>query len=593
MPAASELPEFLAAVVAAGDVHGARAIGLGWIADAVEADFVALVVGGEVVARVGESAAATWSLDPTSLDRASSDPIEELSDGVRYLPLSGLGASGSETDRGDAPDSFLVIGRNAPLTGIETGRAVALGRTLQAAAGLFARLHQAEQAIGDQRKLLETTAFRDHLTGLPNRARFHERCDRALERAADTATITGLLFVDLDGFKLVNDTLGHAAGDALLRRVGRALRDGGRSSDTVARIGGDEFAVLLENTSADAAAAAASRILTRIGEVVAAGGFRVQPGASVGVALAGTDCRMTDELLRRADIAMYAVKTRGGGDVAFWNPTMSQTRLSHDALAQALEVALANNHLLVHYQPIVDLRSRTISGVEALVRWKDPDRGLQAPNTFIDAAEQTGMIIPVGRRVLELACAQVAAWRRAIPSARDLTLNVNLSVRQLEHEQLHLDIEDILHLTELATDALVLEVTESIFVNDATSAADRLHGLKRLGLRLAIDDFGTGFSSLGYIHNYPFDILKIDRSFVAGIGSSTNSGAIVRTMLALSQQLSMTTVAEGIESQAELAQLRALRCAYGQGFLFARPMPADDLQRLLVDGNGALTATGS
>ena len=593
MPAASELPEFLAAVVAAGDVHHAHAIGLAWIADAVDADFVALVAGGELVAQVGEPTAATQSLDQTSLARTSSDPIDESFDGVWYLSLSGRGASARQTDHGDAPEPLLAIGRSAPLTGVETGRVVALGRTLQATAELFARLHRAEQAIGDQRELLETTAFQDHLTGLPNRARFHERCDHALERAADTGTTTGLLFVDLDGFKLVNDTLGHAAGDALLRRVGHALRQGGRSSDTVARIGGDEFAVLLENTSADAAAAAASRILTRIGEVVAAGGFRVQPGASVGVALAGADCRTTDELLRRADIAMYAVKTSGGGDIAFWNPSMSQTRLSHDALAQALEVALANNHLLVHYQPIVDLRSRTISGVEALVRWNDPERGLQAPNTFIDAAEQTGMIIPVGRRVLELACAQVAAWRRAIPSARDLTLSVNLSVRQLEHEQLHLDVEDILHLTELDTDALVLEVTESIFVNDATNAADRLHGLKRLGIRLAIDDFGTGFSSLGYIHNYPFDILKIDRSFVAGIGSSTNSGAIVRTMLALSQQLSMTTVAEGIESQAELAQLRALRCAYGQGFLFAKPMPADDLQHLLVDGNGALTATRS
>jgi EAL domain-containing protein (putative c-di-GMP-specific phosphodiesterase class I) len=329
-------------------------------------------------------------------------------------------------------------------------------------------------------------------------------------------------------------------------------------------------------------------LLDGIGRVVDPSGFRGQPGASIGIALSGPNCRTTDELLRRADIAMYSVKASGRAGVATFDATMSHSRTGRAGLAEALDAALTNDELRVHYQPIVDLQTRQISGVEALVRWLDPERGLLLPDSFIDAAEETGMIIPVGRRILEIACGQMAAWRRDLPGAEDLHLSVNLSVRQLEHDQIQADVQDTLRLTELDPTALTLEVTESIFVNNATSARTRLHALKALGIGLAIDDFGTGFSSLGYIHNYPFDILKIDRTFVKGIGSTSNSGAIVRTMLALAKQLSMAVVAEGIESRAELAQLRALRCGYGQGYLFSKPMSAADLEQLLTTGGREL-----
>lgn len=451
---------------------------------------------------------------------------------------------------------------------------------------------QASIALADASTVSELEhAFHDHLTGLPNRALFHDRFNHALEISGRKGTVTGLLFLDLDRFKRVNDTLGHAAGDAMLREVGSALQNGGRAYDSVARIGGDEFAIILEDTSAESAQIVAGRVLERVAQVVNPTDAPGQPGASIGIALSGPDCRSADEMLRRADIAMYSVKTAGRDGVAIYDVGMGQTRLDQDALTDALQVALVRDEFVVHYQPIVDLQARRISGVEALVRWLEPERGLLPPAAFIEAAERTGLIVPIGRRVLQVACEQAAIWRRDIPAASRLTMSVNLSVRQLEDDRIHEDIRDALVSTGLDPAALTLEVTESIFVDDADIAGARLRALKDLGINLAIDDFGTGFSSLSYIHNYPFDILKIDRAFIKGIGTSANGGAVVRTMLALSQQLSMATVAEGIESPAELAQLRALRCSHGQGFLFSKPIDSDNLEQLLAMGSRALNTS--
>ena len=436
-------------------------------------------------------------------------------------------------------------------------------------------------------------AFHDHLTGLPNRALFHDRFAHALEVSARNGSTTGLLFLDLDRFKSVNDTLGHAAGDALLRDVGGELQNAGRACDIVARIGGDEFAVVLEDTTPQAAEVVANRLLECVGRVVSRLNAPAQPGASIGIALSGPGCQSTDELLRRADIAMYAVKTTGGAGASLYDSTMGQTRLDQNAMIDALQTALVRDQFVVYYQPIINLQTRQISGVEALVRWRDPDRGLVPPAAFIDAAERTGMIVPIGRRVLETACNQAAEWRRNLTGAAELTISVNISVRQLEHSAIQDDIQQALDNSGLDPAALTLEVTESIFVDSADTADVQLRALKDLGVRLAIDDFGTGFSSLSYIHRYPFDILKIDRTFVRGLGTSANGGAVVRTMLALAQQLSMTTVAEGIECPGELAQLRALRCSHGQGFLFARPVDADALQRLLTDRSLTFSTTTS
>lgn len=443
---------------------------------------------------------------------------------------------------------------------------------------------QASIALTDASTVRELEhAFHDHLTGLPNRALFQDRFDHALALGQRLGTTTGLLFLDLDRFKAVNDTLGHAAGDALLAEVGAAIRRAGRSSDSVSRIGGDEFAVVLENTTPDAAKVVGHRLLEAVTHVVDPGRIAGGAAASIGIALSGPNCETTDELLRRADIAMYSVKTAGRAGVALYEPSMGTSRLDQKALTDALQTALVRDDFVVYYQPIVNLRTRWTSGVEALVRWHDPDRGLISPDAFIESAERSGMIVPIGRRVLETACEQAANWRRNLPGAADLSVSVNLSVRQLQHDDVEEHVMDTLNSTGLDPGGLTLEVTESVFVDDASAAGERLSSLKRLGVRLAIDDFGTGFSSLSYIHRYPFDVLKIDRAFVSGLGTSENGGAVLRTMLGLAGQLSMTAVAEGIETAAELAQLRALRCSHGQGFLFSPPVDAASLELLLTE----------
>lgn len=441
---------------------------------------------------------------------------------------------------------------------------------------------QASIALTDASTMDELEhAFHDHLTGLPNRALFQDRFNHALELGVRRNTTTGLLFLDLDRFKTVNDTFGHSAGDVLLREVGDALRQICRACDSVARLGGDEFALVLEDCHPKTALIVANKLLANLADVTNPTRAADGTGVSIGIALSEPGCESVDELMRRADIAMYAAKAGGRGKAVLYKPSMGQTRLDHNAAANALRRALERDEFVVHYQPIVDLRTRQILSVEALVRWMDPEKGLVPPGAFIDDAEETDLIVPIGRRVLEIACEQAARWRRDTPGASDLQLSVNVSARQLWHDGFRRDVQDLTADAGLDPSALTLEVTESIFLNDADSAGERLRDLKSLGLRLAIDDFGTGFSSLSYIHNYPFDVLKIDRAFVSGLGTSENSGAVVRTMLALAQQLSLVSIAEGIENPSELAQLRALRCGQGQGFLFSKPTTAENLERML------------
>lgn len=443
---------------------------------------------------------------------------------------------------------------------------------------------QASIALTDASTMNELEhAFHDHLTGLPNRSLFQDRFNHALELGVRRNTATGLLFLDLDRFKMVNDTFGHAAGDALLRDVGDVLRQVCRACDSVARLGGDEFALVVEDSDPESVMIVANKLLAHLTDVTNPSGAVDGPGVSIGIALSGPECRSVDELMRRADIAMYAAKAGGRDKVALYETSMGHTRLDHNAVAKALRGALDRDEFVVHYQPIVDLRTRQVSSVEALVRWMDPEKGLLPPGAFIKDAEQTDMIVPIGRRVLEIACEQAAKWRRDTAAAADLHLSVNVSARQLWHDGFRSEVRDLVDATGLEPSALTLEVTESIFLDDAPAAGDRLRELKSLGVRLAIDDFGTGFSSLSYIHNYPFDVLKIDRAFVRGLGTSDNGGAVVRTMLALAQQLSMVTVAEGIETLGELAQLRALRCSHGQGFLFSKPSSAESFERMLTD----------
>ncbi len=424
-------------------------------------------------------------------------------------------------------------------------------------------------------------AFHDPVTKLANRALFSDRVEHALMRAGRGVPEIAVMFIDLDDFKTVNDSLGHAAGDEVLQEVGRRLKIAVRPTDTVARFGGDEFAVLLDgvNGSADAADAAA-RILRALDLPVDIDGKSVFPRASVGICLVGEDLETpeAEELLRNADVAMYMAKRDSKGSYRVFEPTMHERVVERLELRSDLQHALTLDQLELHYQPVVRLAGRDILGVEALVRWNHPTRGTIAPIQFIPVAEETGLIIPMGRWILETACHEGVRLQERFPRTEPLTMSVNLSVRQLQSETLVGDVRKALEASGLAASALVLEITESLMLSDTDFAMQQLHELKALGIRLAMDDFGTGYSSLSYLSRFPVDILKMDRSFV---GSEDNE-ALTSAIIALGTSLSLEVVAEGIELPEQANSLEQLGCELGQGFLFAKPMTSEALVEYLT-----------
>ncbi len=429
-------------------------------------------------------------------------------------------------------------------------------------------------------------AFHDPLTGLANRVLFRDRVSHALAREGRHPEGVVALFLDLDDFKTVNDSLGHREGDRMLSVVAGRLLNATRGCDTVARLGGDEFAVLLENArSEDDAITVADRIVTALRAPITLGGQEVQVGASIGIARSRPEDG-AEELLRNADVAMYKAKQRGKNTYEVFAPAM------HAALVDRLEreaelrraVSEGCREFRVHYQPIVALSGGEITGVEALVRWQHPRRGLVAPLDFIPSAEATGLIVPLGRWVLREACSQAARWQAArdrMGAAAPLTITVNLSGRQLQHASIVDDVRWALDGAGLAPAALVLEITESVIMQDTQATLATLHALKSLGVRLAVDDFGTGYSSLGYLQRFPIDILKIDKAFVDGVARGGSRSALARTIVALGDSLSLHCVAEGIEEDVQWQHLKALGCGFGQGYLFARPLPANDVSALV------------
>jgi diguanylate cyclase (GGDEF)-like protein/PAS domain S-box-containing protein len=433
-------------------------------------------------------------------------------------------------------------------------------------------------------------ALHDQLTGLPNRMLFMDRLEHALERSARRGKFVGVLFLDLDRFKLVNDNFGHDRGDQLLVEVTRRLRGCLRRVDTIARIGGDEFTVLLEDvTSAGDGALVAERITEALRAPFRIDGQEIFVGASIGIALGAPDQGTTAQgLLRNADIAMYRAKANGRACFEVFKASMRETVRGRLKMEAELRRALERGELRLHYQPKIDLRTGRLVGLEALVRWEHPERGMVPPGSFIPMAEETGLILPIGRWVLETACRQAGLWRADAEIEGGLTMAVNLSPRQFRHPRLVEDIGQVLSGTSLEPAGLEVEITEGTAMGDADATVKTLEHLKALGVRLAIDDFGTGYSSLGYLKRFPIDVLKVDRSFVAGLPGNAGDAAIVRAVVGLTRALGLKAVAEGVETEQQLDELRALGCDQGQGYLFGKPMPADAAVRLLRGAAAAL-----
>jgi diguanylate cyclase (GGDEF)-like protein/PAS domain S-box-containing protein len=439
--------------------------------------------------------------------------------------------------------------------------------------------------VRDQKEMeqqLTRHAFHDALTSLPNRRLFLDHLDHALRRAERSNERHAVLFADVDRFKIVNDSLGHHAGDSMLVAITDRLKEAMRPGDMLARMGGDEFAVLLEAvTCAEDAVEAAQRVLDNLRVPLSLpDGHDVVASLSIGIALSAPG-KTRDDLLHDADVAMYRAKSMHGGDhfELFDGEAMGTRSAERLDLELALRQALERDQLEVYYQPLVRIDDRTIVGAEALVRWNHPERGVLGPAQFISLAEDTGLILPLGRLVLEQACRQAKRWREIYGVA--LAIGVNLSARQFQQPGLAEEIEEIVALVGVDPAQLCLEITESLAMQDVARTSNVLTQLKALGVRVAIDDFGTGYSALGYLASFPIDIVKIDRSFVDGIDIDPVKSAIVSAVFNLSQALGCTTVVEGIETTAELEHLRSLGCTVAQGFLFARPQPARMLGRLL------------
>ncbi len=442
---------------------------------------------------------------------------------------------------------------------------------------------QAEDALREQQSRLNYLAFHDALTGLPNRTLFYDRISHGLARAQRGDSKLVLMLLDLDRFKNVNDSLGHDAGDLLLKAVSQRLHEGIRDMDTVARLGGDEFVVVLEGVhDHEDITYIANKMLATLARPISIHGHEITTTVSIGISVFPQDGDNTDELLKHADIAMYKAKEAGKNNYQFYTRGMNASAVNFLLLENDLRRAIEQDQLNLYYQPQIDLQTGSLVGVEALVRWQHPQRGLIGPSNFISLAEETGLVVPLGEWVLRAACEQQKVWLQAGKYVGKIA--VNLSARQFRQQKFAERIAEILTETELPAKYLELEITESSAMEHAGETINMLNLLNQMGLSLAIDDFGTGYSSLAYLKRFPIQKLKIDRSFISDIYTDQNDAAIARSIIGLAHNMMLNVVAEGVENEKQAEWLRRQGCDQAQGFLFAQPMPAQRLESFFNGG---------
>jgi diguanylate cyclase (GGDEF)-like protein/PAS domain S-box-containing protein len=443
--------------------------------------------------------------------------------------------------------------------------------------GLLLNLRDTTDRKGMEEQL-KRMALHDPLTLLANRSLFRDRVEHAVAVCKRNGRDVAVMFVDLDDFKPINDTFGHAVGDRVLHKCAQRLVKSTRGGDTVARLGGDEFAVLLENlTGKEQVIEVAARIVETLQEPLDLPDGEVRVSASVGVAFSTPDDGV-EELMRNADLAMYAAKSTGKGRFLVYEPSMQSPASERREMEAEIERALDESQFLLHYQPIVELHSGYLLGVEALVRWRHPERGLIAPAEFIPVTEETGQIVPLGRWVLAQACREVKVWQARLPEGRQVRVSVNVSAVQLARSDICADVRMALEISEIDPGCLVIELTESVLMQNSESVLAALIELKKLGVRIAIDDFGTGYSSLTYLHRFPIDILKIDRTFVERLGGVDGGEDFARAIIALGGTLNLEVVAEGIELEHQQRGLVELGCVAGQGYFYSKPALLHELE---------------
>lgn len=435
-----------------------------------------------------------------------------------------------------------------------------------------------EEMVEERTRKIEYQAYHDALTGLPNRPCFRNRLDATLQKARRSARPLAVLFLDLDNFKTINDSLGHEAGDQLLKGIAERLTACMRTGDTVARMGGDEFTMLLENIdSVEEAIEVTERILTSLRQPLNLGAREVFPSGSIGINFTREVDQDADGMLRDADTAMYHAKSNGKANYAVFDSTMSEKVVERMQLEASLQSALERNEFIIHYQPLINLETGFMSGAEALLRWNHSQLGIIQPGKFIPIAEETGLIVPIGYWVLEEACRQTKRWQEQYPAAPPFTINVNLSGRQLQRDDVVERVQEVLEKTGMEPALLKLEITESVMMKDIEGTVAKLHRLKALGVKLAMDDFGTGYSSMANLSLFPLDTVKIDRSFVQNLADQEQAVSIVAAIINLSHALHMDVTGEGIETPDHVSYLQSMGCQIGQGYYFDRPMPPTNM----------------